>query len=112
MYLGDACAAELSADQTGGEQHVSPEAEKQVQTTIQCTTSDIYICMCFTSICTRLLCDQPQASQDKQPPVKTVGPLTDVDVIKLRPCEKKPVHLRPPSFLQNHIYFKYSCAAE
>uniref|UniRef100_A0A8C2WHX7 tRNA-dihydrouridine(47) synthase [NAD(P)(+)] n=1 Tax=Cyclopterus lumpus TaxID=8103 RepID=A0A8C2WHX7_CYCLU len=28
---------------------------------------------------------------DKQPPVKTVGPLTDVDVIKLRLCEKKQV---------------------
>ncbi|XP_041811542.1 tRNA-dihydrouridine(47) synthase [NAD(P)(+)]-like [Chelmon rostratus] len=67
---GDACAAELSADQTGGEQHVSPEAEKQ-----------------------------PQASQDKQPPVKTVGPLTDVDVIKLRPCEKKPVDFQDKLYL-------------
>lgn len=41
---------------------------------------------------------EPQASPDKQPPVKTVGPLTDVDVIKLRPCEKKQVHLSQPSF--------------
>lgn len=61
-HLGDACAAEVSADPTGGEQHASTEAE-------------------------------PQASPDKQPPVKTVGPLTDVDVIKLRPCEKKQVPL-------------------
>uniref|UniRef100_A0AAX7UD75 tRNA-dihydrouridine(47) synthase [NAD(P)(+)] n=1 Tax=Astatotilapia calliptera TaxID=8154 RepID=A0AAX7UD75_ASTCA len=33
-------------------------------------------------------------SSDKQSaPVKTVGPLTDADVIKLRPCEKKQVYL-------------------
>uniref|UniRef100_A0A8C2WFI8 tRNA-dihydrouridine(47) synthase [NAD(P)(+)] n=1 Tax=Cyclopterus lumpus TaxID=8103 RepID=A0A8C2WFI8_CYCLU len=32
-----------------------------------------------------------QQGNDKQPPVKTVGPLTDVDVIKLRLCEKKQV---------------------
>ena len=36
---------------------------------------------------------------DKHPPVKTVGPLTDEDVIKLRPCEKKQVCLRQ-SFLK------------
>lgn len=28
---------------------------------------------------------------DERPLVKTVGPLTDADVIKLRPCEKKKV---------------------
>lgn len=72
--LGDACAAEVSADPTGGVQNASTEAE-------------------------------PQASPDKQPPVKTVGPLTDVDVIKLRPCEKKQVHLSQPSF-QNYILLK------
>ncbi|KAF3833980.1 hypothetical protein F7725_025184, partial [Dissostichus mawsoni] len=32
---------------------------------------------------------ETQASQDKQLPVKTIGPLTDEDVIKLRQCEKK-----------------------
>lgn len=26
--------------------------------------------------------------------MKTVGPLTDIDVIKLRPCEKKQVNLQ------------------
>lgn len=56
-----------------------------------------YLFMCvpwhFKSICTRFLCDKPQAGPDKPPPVKTVGPLTDVDIVKLRLCEKKPVHI-------------------
>uniref|UniRef100_A0A3Q2DW10 tRNA-dihydrouridine(47) synthase [NAD(P)(+)] n=1 Tax=Cyprinodon variegatus TaxID=28743 RepID=A0A3Q2DW10_CYPVA len=30
-----------------------------------------------------------QQGNDSQPPVKTIGPLTDADVIKLRSCEKK-----------------------
>ncbi|XP_029023278.1 tRNA-dihydrouridine(47) synthase [NAD(P)(+)]-like [Betta splendens] len=64
---GEACAAEVSAD--GGEQHGTPEAGNQLQT-----------------------------SSDKQPPVKTVGPLTDQDVIKLRPSEKKQVDF------QNKLY--------
>ncbi|KAM4549534.1 tRNA-dihydrouridine(47) synthase [NAD(P)(+)]-like isoform 2-T2 [Fundulus diaphanus] len=38
-------------------------------------------------------------SQDVQPPVKTVGPLTDADVIKLRPCEKKTVDFRDKLYL-------------
>uniref|UniRef100_A0A3B4ULJ5 tRNA-dihydrouridine(47) synthase [NAD(P)(+)] n=1 Tax=Seriola dumerili TaxID=41447 RepID=A0A3B4ULJ5_SERDU len=36
---------------------------------------------------------------DKQPPVKTVGPLTDADVIKLRPCEKKQVDFQDKLYL-------------
>ncbi|KAK5854995.1 hypothetical protein PBY51_005138 [Eleginops maclovinus] len=40
-----------------------------------------------------------QASQDKQPPVKTVGPLTDEDVIKLRQCEKKQVDFQDKLYL-------------
>uniref|UniRef100_A0A8C4GR48 tRNA-dihydrouridine(47) synthase [NAD(P)(+)] n=1 Tax=Dicentrarchus labrax TaxID=13489 RepID=A0A8C4GR48_DICLA len=40
-----------------------------------------------------------QASPDKQPPVKTIGPLTDVDVIKLRPCEKKQVDFQDKLYL-------------
>ncbi|XP_072226577.1 tRNA-dihydrouridine(47) synthase [NAD(P)(+)]-like [Leuresthes tenuis] len=40
-----------------------------------------------------------QASPDEQPPVKTVGPLTDADVIKLRPCEKKQVDFRDKLYL-------------
>uniref|UniRef100_A0A8C2WHA1 tRNA-dihydrouridine(47) synthase [NAD(P)(+)] n=1 Tax=Cyclopterus lumpus TaxID=8103 RepID=A0A8C2WHA1_CYCLU len=36
---------------------------------------------------------------DKQPPVKTVGPLTDVDVIKLRLCEKKQVDFQDKLYL-------------
>ncbi|KAM9340539.1 tRNA-dihydrouridine(47) synthase [NAD(P)(+)]-like [Symphorus nematophorus] len=66
---GEACAAEVSADPAGGEQHASTEAK------------------------------QLQASQDKQPPVKTVGPLTDADVIKLRPCEKKQVDFQDKLYL-------------
>lgn len=37
--------------------------------------------------------DRLQVAPEKLTPVKTVGPLTDVDVIKLRPCERKQVHL-------------------
>lgn len=55
---------------------------------------------------TCLLCDQPQASPEKQPPVKTVGPLTDEDVIKLRPCEKKQVRVCQPAFSpKSHFLF-------
>lgn len=42
---------------------------------------------------------ETQASPDKQPLVKTVGPLTDVDVIKLRPCEKKQVDFQDKLYL-------------
>uniref|UniRef100_A0A3Q1JMH0 tRNA-dihydrouridine(47) synthase [NAD(P)(+)] n=1 Tax=Anabas testudineus TaxID=64144 RepID=A0A3Q1JMH0_ANATE len=38
-------------------------------------------------------------SSDKPPPVKTVGPLTDADVIKLRPCEKKQVDFQDKLYL-------------
>ncbi|XP_008288784.1 tRNA-dihydrouridine(47) synthase [NAD(P)(+)]-like [Stegastes partitus] len=40
-----------------------------------------------------------QASPDKQPLVKTVGPLTDADVIKLRSCEKKQVDFTDKLYL-------------
>uniref|UniRef100_A0A4W6C570 tRNA-dihydrouridine(47) synthase [NAD(P)(+)] n=1 Tax=Lates calcarifer TaxID=8187 RepID=A0A4W6C570_LATCA len=40
-----------------------------------------------------------QSSPDKPPPVKTVGPLTDADVIKLRQCEKKQVDFRDKLYL-------------
>ncbi|XP_039977826.1 tRNA-dihydrouridine(47) synthase [NAD(P)(+)]-like [Xiphias gladius] len=66
----EACTAEVPADPTGGEQIVSTEAETQLQ-----------------------------SSSDKQPPVKTVGPLTDADVIKLRPCEKKQVDFQDKLYL-------------
>ncbi|XP_037651494.1 tRNA-dihydrouridine(47) synthase [NAD(P)(+)]-like [Sebastes umbrosus] len=42
---------------------------------------------------------ETKASPDKQPPVKTVGPLTDEDVIKLRPCEKKQVDFQDKLYL-------------
>ncbi|XP_054910014.1 tRNA-dihydrouridine(47) synthase [NAD(P)(+)]-like isoform X2 [Poeciliopsis prolifica] len=34
-----------------------------------------------------------------QPPVKTIGPLTDADIIKLRPCEKKKVDFQDKLYL-------------
>lgn len=40
-----------------------------------------------------------ETSTDKHPPVKTIGPLTDVDVIKLRPCEKKQVDFQDKLYL-------------
>ncbi|XP_034561195.1 tRNA-dihydrouridine(47) synthase [NAD(P)(+)]-like isoform X2 [Notolabrus celidotus] len=40
-----------------------------------------------------------EASPDKQPPVRTIGPLTDLDVIKLRPCEKKQVDFQDKLYL-------------
>lgn len=67
---GNACAAELSADPTAEKQHSSTEAQTELQ-----------------------------ASPDKQPPIKTVGPLTDADVIKLRSCEKKQVDFTDKLYL-------------
>ncbi|KAG8005296.1 tRNA-dihydrouridine(47) synthase [NAD(P)(+)]-like [Nibea albiflora] len=67
---GHSCAAEVVADPTATEQQASTEAEAQLQ-----------------------------ADTDKQPPVKTVGPLTDVDVIKLRSCEKKQVDFQDKLYL-------------
>ncbi|XP_017340665.1 tRNA-dihydrouridine(47) synthase [NAD(P)(+)]-like isoform X2 [Ictalurus punctatus] len=40
-----------------------------------------------------------EESQTKPPPVKTIGPLTDDDIIKLRPCEKKQVDFRDKLYL-------------
>ncbi|XP_024920855.1 tRNA-dihydrouridine(47) synthase [NAD(P)(+)]-like isoform X2 [Cynoglossus semilaevis] len=40
-----------------------------------------------------------QTVPDTQPPVKTIGPLTDADVIKLRPCEKKQVDFNDKLYL-------------
>ncbi|XP_028252977.1 tRNA-dihydrouridine(47) synthase [NAD(P)(+)]-like [Parambassis ranga] len=42
---------------------------------------------------------EAQASPEEQPPVKTMGPLTDTDVIKLRPCEKKQVDFKDKLYL-------------
>uniref|UniRef100_A0A3B5AW87 tRNA-dihydrouridine(47) synthase [NAD(P)(+)] n=1 Tax=Stegastes partitus TaxID=144197 RepID=A0A3B5AW87_9TELE len=57
----------------------------------------LYVVWCAAGVSTCFLCHQLQASPDKQPLVKTVGPLTDADVIKLRSCEKKQVK----SLIQN-----------
>ncbi|KAK3558602.1 hypothetical protein QTP86_021657, partial [Hemibagrus guttatus] len=40
-----------------------------------------------------------EESSMKPPPVKTIGPLTDDDLIKLRPCEKKQVDFREKLYL-------------
>uniref|UniRef100_A0A3Q1I8P7 tRNA-dihydrouridine(47) synthase [NAD(P)(+)] n=1 Tax=Anabas testudineus TaxID=64144 RepID=A0A3Q1I8P7_ANATE len=74
-----------SADQTGEEQHVSTEAETQVQNSAQLNSENNLI---YYSL-----------SLNKPPPVKTVGPLTDADVIKLRPCEKKQVDFQDKLYL-------------
>ncbi|XP_011491245.1 tRNA-dihydrouridine(47) synthase [NAD(P)(+)]-like isoform X1 [Oryzias latipes] len=42
---------------------------------------------------------QRMSGPDERPLVKTVGPLTDADVIKLRPCEKKKVDFRDKLYL-------------
>ncbi|XP_061597785.1 tRNA-dihydrouridine(47) synthase [NAD(P)(+)]-like [Cololabis saira] len=42
---------------------------------------------------------ESQGNPDKQPVVKTMGPLTDEDVIKLRSCEKKQVDFRDKLYL-------------
>uniref|UniRef100_A0A667WRW6 tRNA-dihydrouridine(47) synthase [NAD(P)(+)] n=1 Tax=Myripristis murdjan TaxID=586833 RepID=A0A667WRW6_9TELE len=56
-------------------------------------------CMVVTmaSVVIGFLLDKLQVSEEKQNLVKTVGPLTDADIVRLRPCEKKQVHLSCPS---------------
>ncbi|XP_067267440.1 tRNA-dihydrouridine(47) synthase [NAD(P)(+)]-like [Chanodichthys erythropterus] len=41
----------------------------------------------------------PETKECAVPPVKTVGPITDADIIKLRPCEKKQVDFRDKLYL-------------
>ncbi|XP_048059363.1 tRNA-dihydrouridine(47) synthase [NAD(P)(+)]-like isoform X2 [Megalobrama amblycephala] len=41
----------------------------------------------------------PETKECAIPPVKTVGPITDADIIKLRPCEKKQVDFRDKLYL-------------
>lgn len=41
----------------------------------------------------------PETKDGVDPPVKTVGPITDADIIKLRPCEKKQVDFRDKLYL-------------
>ncbi|XP_047461121.1 tRNA-dihydrouridine(47) synthase [NAD(P)(+)]-like isoform X2 [Mugil cephalus] len=45
------------------------------------------------------LSTEEQAGEDKPSPVKTIGPLTDADVIKLRPSEKKKVDFQDKLYL-------------
>ncbi|XP_058609411.1 tRNA-dihydrouridine(47) synthase [NAD(P)(+)]-like isoform X2 [Onychostoma macrolepis] len=41
----------------------------------------------------------PETKDGADPAVKTVGPITDADIIKLRPCEKKQVDFRDKLYL-------------
>lgn len=43
--------------------------------------------------------NRPETKDGVDPPVKTVGPITDADIIKLRPCEKKQVDFRDKLYL-------------
>lgn len=43
--------------------------------------------------------DGPETTDGADPPVKTVGPITDADIIKLRPSEKKQVDFRDKLYL-------------
>uniref|UniRef100_A0A673L0A3 tRNA-dihydrouridine(47) synthase [NAD(P)(+)] n=1 Tax=Sinocyclocheilus rhinocerous TaxID=307959 RepID=A0A673L0A3_9TELE len=54
----------------------------------------------FMQICHSKLRKKPgDASDGADAPVKTVGPITDADIIKLRPCEKKQVDFRDKLYL-------------
>lgn len=97
-YPGEARAAEVPEKPTEAEQLVSAKAETQVQTSeisvnesANKSQQRLRIFILFVLTC--FLCGDLQPSTEKQSPVKTVGPLTDADVVKLRPCEKKQVHL-------------------
>uniref|UniRef100_A0A672FXQ4 tRNA-dihydrouridine(47) synthase [NAD(P)(+)] n=1 Tax=Salarias fasciatus TaxID=181472 RepID=A0A672FXQ4_SALFA len=99
-----ALAAEVPADLTGEKQTVPTEAQVQHSKTysafLKRPTSNPnklhVVCHDVVYMCFYVFV---QASVDKQPPVKTVGPLTDVDVIKLRSCEKKQVNFNDKLYL-------------
>lgn len=96
---GEPCPAAVSTDPTNEQQHESAEADTQVEEALNSTVP--FYCMLTVKACILFyvvflllpcsLCLLQQTVPDTQPPVKTIGPLTDADVIKLRPCEKKQV---------------------
>uniref|UniRef100_Q6PEH0 tRNA-dihydrouridine(47) synthase [NAD(P)(+)] n=1 Tax=Danio rerio TaxID=7955 RepID=Q6PEH0_DANRE len=43
--------------------------------------------------------DSANRRETQVPPIKTIGPITDADIIKLRPCEKKQVDFRDKLYL-------------
>ncbi|XP_029920208.1 tRNA-dihydrouridine(47) synthase [NAD(P)(+)]-like isoform X2 [Myripristis murdjan] len=66
---GEACAAEISTENPEGEELHASGAA------------------------------ETQVSEEKQNLVKTVGPLTDADIVRLRPCEKKQVDFKDKLYL-------------
>ncbi|KAJ8273388.1 hypothetical protein GJAV_G00101060 [Gymnothorax javanicus] len=42
---------------------------------------------------------EPQLHSEEATPVKTCGPLTDIDIVKLRPCERKQVNFKDKLYL-------------
>lgn len=77
------------AEASTGEQQ-QPGAETQVQDFVSVLLHRTSVGVVFFK---DLFLDQLQVVPENLTPVKTVGPLTDVDVIKLRPCERKQVSL-------------------
>ncbi|XP_034016503.1 tRNA-dihydrouridine(47) synthase [NAD(P)(+)]-like isoform X2 [Thalassophryne amazonica] len=76
-------SAEAETQLTGEEHHVSTEAETHVPGEEHRVSTEA----------------ETHASPETQTLVKTVGPLTDADVIKLRPCEKKQVDFQDKLYL-------------
>lgn len=89
---GDVCATEAST----GEQQ-PPGAETQVQDFVSVLHRRTFVGVVFFI---DLFLDQLQVIPENLTPMKTVGPLTDVDVIKLRPCERKQVSLSRSLFIK------------
>ncbi|KAM7384384.1 hypothetical protein PAMA_011642 [Pampus argenteus] len=75
---GEACAAEVHPDPTGEAKCASTEAKTPETSSTEA---------------------EKQASLEKPASVKTIGPLTDTDVIKLRACEKKQVDFQDKLYL-------------
>uniref|UniRef100_A0A3Q3X012 tRNA-dihydrouridine(47) synthase [NAD(P)(+)] n=1 Tax=Mola mola TaxID=94237 RepID=A0A3Q3X012_MOLML len=87
-----------------GRTSVKNSLSKELQNRLRKNSVDFkksaeYLKICLKNILTRLHCEQLQVTPDKHPSVKTVGPLTDEDIIKLRPCEKKQVDFRDKLYL-------------
>lgn len=97
---GGVCAAEAST----GEQQ-PPGAETQVQHFVSVLHPRTLLGVVFVK---DLFLDRLQVTPGNLTPVKTVGPLTDVDVIKLRPCERKQVSLSRSLFFKT--VFSVGCS--
>ncbi|KAM6958851.1 tRNA-dihydrouridine(47) synthase [NAD(P)(+)]-like [Aplochiton taeniatus] len=81
--------------QEGGKK-VSPE-KKQGNGDTCC--ADKNLSQCPAEEANIITTEDTQVSVEKQIPVKTLGPLTDADIIRLRPCEKKQVDFQDKLYL-------------